>query len=74
MPTDCCLGLEESSLPAAPSETSIASLAQLIRATELSELDPVRRIDGRNRTKADILVYRLGGVEIAVKDYSRRSG
>jgi protein-S-isoprenylcysteine O-methyltransferase Ste14 len=72
MPTDRYLGLEESSLPADQSEAFISSLTQLIRATELSELDPVRRICGRNWTKADILVYRLDGVEIAVKDYGAR--
>jgi hypothetical protein len=33
---------------------------------------PLRRIRGRNRTKADILVYRLDGALIAVKDYGPR--
>lgn len=39
---------------------------------ELRALEPVRRLPGRNATKADILVYRSGGVEIAVKDYGAR--
>jgi tRNA A-37 threonylcarbamoyl transferase component Bud32 len=33
---------------------------------------PLRRIPGRNRTKADILVHRLDDVTIAVKDYAPR--
>lgn len=39
----------------------------VLRASE-----PIRRLAGRNRTKADILVYRSGSVEIALKDYGRR--
>jgi len=38
----------------------------------LRELEPSRRIRGRNRTKADILVYRDGEARIAVKDYGPR--
>ena len=33
---------------------------------------PERVIRGRNRTKADILVYRAGSVPLAVKDYAAR--
>ena len=36
-------------------------------------MEPVRKLPGRNRTKADILVYRSAGGEIAVKDYGPRS-
>lgn len=32
----------------------------------------MRQIRGRNNTKADILVYRLGTLQIALKDYRRR--
>ena len=42
---------------------------------DLDRLDreqPLRRIRGRNNTKADILVYRHGGLQIALKDYRRR--
>jgi protein-S-isoprenylcysteine O-methyltransferase Ste14 len=66
-------GFEESSLIADHSESFVSNLTQLIRTTDLSELDPVRQVKGRNRTKADILVYRLDGVDIAVKDYGARS-
>ena len=44
-----------------------------IRADELLKQRPLSMLAGRNRTKADILVYRYRGVEIAVKDYRRRS-
>jgi hypothetical protein len=40
--------------------------------TRTSRLAPVRRIAGRNRTKADIVVYSEAGETIAVKDYSPR--
>ena len=42
---------------------------------DLDRLDrqqPLRRIRGRNNTKADILVYRHGALQIALKDYRRR--
>lgn len=42
------------------------------RLERLRGLDPLRRIPGRNRTKADILVYDDGGERIAVKDYGPR--
>jgi len=38
----------------------------------LRDLSPIRRLPGRNRTKADVLVYRLDEAEIAVKDYAPR--
>jgi hypothetical protein len=38
----------------------------------LATRTPIRRIPGRNRTKADILVHRLGQATVAVKDYSGR--
>ncbi len=43
----------------------------ILRPEDFLGLEPVRRLAGRNRTKADILVYRLDGIDIAVKDYSR---
>ena len=43
-----------------------------LRLEDLDGLEPLRRLVGRNRTKADILVYRLHGTEIAVKDYGAR--
>ena len=42
---------------------------------DLDRLDrqqPLRQIRGRNNTKADILVYRHGALQIALKDYRRR--
>jgi hypothetical protein len=41
--------------------------------TRLLATEPVRRVVGRNRTKADIVVYADGSSAIAVKDYSPRS-
>jgi hypothetical protein len=38
----------------------------------LRRSDPSRRIPPRNRTKADILVYRFRGTWLALKDYSAR--
>lgn len=38
----------------------------------LDRREPLRRIRGRNNTKADILVYRLGALQIALKDYRHR--
>jgi hypothetical protein len=45
----------------------------VIRVDELRRREPVRRLAGRNRSKADLLVYRLDDREIAVKDYRSRS-
>jgi len=45
------------------------------QSLDLDQLDrqqPLRRIRGRNNTKADILVYRHGTLQIALKDYRRR--
>jgi hypothetical protein len=44
----------------------------VIRADELRRREPVRRLAGRNRSKADLLVYRLDDREVAVKDYLSR--
>lgn len=38
----------------------------------LSKLKPLRRIEGRNRTKADLVVFRDGEIHIALKDYGPR--
>jgi hypothetical protein len=38
----------------------------------LSGFEPVRRIDGRNGTKADVLFYDLGDERVAVKTYAKR--
>ena len=43
-----------------------------LRATDLRGQRPTRRLRGRNFTKADILVYRHDGIDIAVKDYTAR--
>jgi hypothetical protein len=39
----------------------------------LAAATPSGRIEGRNWTKADVLRYRLDGLDIAVKDYGARS-
>ena len=38
----------------------------------LDRLDPLLRIPGRNSTKADILMYRHGTLQVALKDYRAR--
>lgn len=43
-----------------------------IKLSDLRGLAPLRLLPGRNWTKADLLVYRLGGREVALKDYSPR--
>jgi hypothetical protein len=40
-----------------------------IDLSDLRSLAPLRRLPGRNWTKADLLVYRLAGREVALKDY-----
>jgi len=52
------------------SSTPPLTASQLGQA--LVGLTPERRIVGRNLSKADVLVYRVGGRRIAVKDYSPR--
>jgi len=39
---------------------------------QLDRLKPLRRIPGRNRFKADILVHRRGTLQLALKDYRAR--
>jgi hypothetical protein len=52
------------------SESSTADSGRL--RERLGTLAPSRRIPGRNRTKADLLVYELDGCRIAAKDYGAR--
>jgi hypothetical protein len=42
-------------------------------AKRLTGVEPVRRIAGRNGTKADVLFFDLGGERVAVKTYAPRS-
>jgi len=53
-------------------EVNDSSRPTQIRAQDLRDLQLARRLPGRNRTKADILVYRHAGGDVAVKDYSAR--
>ncbi len=57
---------------ASRSQSSTAVTGTSLRPDALREVHPVRRIAGRNLTKADILVYRLGDREVALKDYGAR--
>jgi tRNA A-37 threonylcarbamoyl transferase component Bud32 len=51
-------------------KSSTAAEDEFVRLEEaLSRLAPVRRLAGRNWTKADLLVYRIGERQIALKDY-----
>ncbi len=38
----------------------------------LRDASPLRRIPGRNLSKADVVVYRVHGADVAVKDYGSR--
>ncbi len=53
---------ESSTVPVTPSQLQ----------KDLVGLTPERRIAGRNLSKADVLVYRVGGRRLAVKDYRAR--
>jgi hypothetical protein len=54
-------------------ETTTEPEAPPVRPHDLDPRLVVRRIAGRNRTKADIVVYRSPGGDFAVKDYASRS-
>ena len=53
-------------------ESSITDRVSAIRAADLDPGCLLRRLAGRNRTKADILIYGSTDGMIAVKDYSAR--
>lgn len=54
-----------------PAESSTGVRAP-IRREELSSAELVRRLPGRNISKADLCIYRIGSDLIAVKDYAPR--
>ena len=54
------------------SESSTAKLPPTLLAGALTGLAPEKRIRGRNLSKADVLLYRVGGRRVAVKDYGVR--
>lgn len=54
----------------AESSTATSSISQLREA--LTHLTPERRLAGRNLSKADVALYDVGGLRIAVKDYAGR--
>ena len=54
----------------AESSTAPVTPSQLQEA--LVGLTPERRLVGRNLSKADVLLYRVGGRRVAVKDYASR--
>ncbi len=51
---------------------SITPAAATFRPERLAGLAPALRLAGRNRTKADILLYRGPDFQVAVKDYRSR--
>ena len=53
-------------------ESSTGPLSPARVREALNRLTPERRIVGRNLSKADVLLYRLAGQPIAVKDYGAR--
>jgi len=53
-------------------ESSITDLPTPIRAADLDPTRIERRHVGRNRTKADVLIYRTSSGRVAVKDYAPR--
>ena len=56
--------------PESPLPAATVSGLQTIRD---GYAEPWRRLVGRNSTKADVLLYRLDGLDVAVKDYGARS-
>jgi hypothetical protein len=53
-------------------ESSTTQAAPRLTLDALAGSTPVRRVVGRNMSKADVLVYRLGSRSLAVKDYRGR--
>jgi len=53
-------------------KTTTQQTGSLICRRDLAGAEPLRRLPGRNRNKADVLVYELGGRAVAVKDYRPR--
>jgi len=53
-------------------ESSTANVVFPLDRGVLAGLTPERRFSGRNISKADVSVYRLGGRRVAVKDYGSR--
>lgn len=53
-------------------ESSTAQPAPLITREALDALSPLRRLPGRNLSKADVCFYRVDGRQVAIKDYGGR--
>jgi hypothetical protein len=53
-------------------ESSTGSASPALLRDALVGLTPERRLTGRNLSKADVLVYRVDGRQVAVKDYGQR--
>jgi hypothetical protein len=53
-------------------KSSTASMGPILDRSSLRALTPERRIVGRNLSKADVLLYRVVGRPVAVKDYAGR--
>lgn len=72
-------GAETEGLPCLPENTTLdekndtTAIPTIDRvANAVQNASPRRRIDGRNRTKADLLLFDVDGHAVAVKDYGRR--
>jgi hypothetical protein len=52
---------------------SHAAAPAVLDPVRLAGIEPVRRIEGRNWTKADVLFYDLGDLKVAVKTYAPRN-
>jgi hypothetical protein len=59
-------------MTARSAEISTAPPEPPIRAEDLDPANELRRLAGRNRTKADLVLYGARGGRFAIKDYSRR--
>jgi hypothetical protein len=55
-----------------PAERSTGPTPLAFDPRDLRGLEPARRFPGRNRTKADLLVFHVAGRSVAVKDYGPR--
>ena len=64
--------LNRSRSPSSATRPGGEAPAVRLTAADLEKLTPLDRAAGRNRTKAEILVYRWGEIEAVLKDYGSR--
>jgi hypothetical protein len=66
------LTIEATRDEAVPTTPAVSSGAVDLADVSFAELTPVWLLRGRNRTKADVAVYEIGGRRVAIKTYAER--